>query len=51
MIKTLHVEYLYLDLEKAFDTVDHKFSLKKCAHYGMSGAANDWYRSYLQHRS
>ena len=38
---------VFVDLNKAFDTVDHCILLKKIAHYGFQGLINDWFRSHL----
>ena len=38
---------IFIDLKKAFDTVDHKIILQKLDHYGFRGHINIWLSSYL----
>ena len=42
---------IFLDLKKAFDTVNHSILLKKINHCGIRGIINDWFSSYLLGRS
>ena len=42
---------IFIDLQKAFDTVNHNILTSKMHHYGIRGIANDWFKSYLSDRS
>ncbi|CAB4044677.1 Hypothetical predicted protein, partial [Paramuricea clavata] len=41
---------LFLDLCKAFDTVDHVILIKKLSNYGIQDKALECFKSYLSNR-
>ena len=48
--KNKHVISVFIDLKKAYDTVNHTILLKKMESYGVRGISSDWFKSYLKDR-
>ena len=42
---------ILIDLQKAFDTIDHEIFFSKMVHLGFSQAIISWYKSYLTNRT
>ena len=42
---------VFIDLRKAFDTIDHTILLKKLKHYGVHDQEYLWFANYLSNRS
>ena len=41
---------IFVDLQKAFDTVEHDILSSKPEHYDVRDLANEWFKSYLSNR-
>ena len=47
----IHACGIFVDLQKAFDTVNNKILLDKHSHFGVRGIANYQFSSYLSNRN
>ena len=41
---------VFIDLSKAFDTIDHQILIKKLQYYGINGTTLEWFKSCLSNR-
>ena len=47
----LLVDVLFLDVSKAFDTVDHSLLVRKLSSLDVAPQGCEWMESYLEHRT
>ena len=49
LMKKIHIA-IFMDLSKAFDTIDHEILITKMGHYGIKNLESQWFKSYLSDR-
>ena len=50
IVKSKYVGVVFLDISKAFDTVNHDLLLSKLSYLGLSLSTASWFKSYLSNR-
>ena len=50
MDKQMHTGMIFVDLQKAFDTLDHGFLLEKMKYFGFGASVIKWFGCYLSYR-
>ena len=43
--------WVFVDLQKAFDTVDHQILLAKLDNHEICGVLNEWFKPYLSNHN
>ena len=59
LVKFMHISFddkkfglgVFLDIKKAFDSLDRNILLDKLSYYGITGVTWNWLQSYLVNRS
>jgi len=49
-VQPLHYSVAFLDIEKAFDTVNHEISLNILPSFGINNLSLNWFKNYLHNR-
>ena len=47
----MHTGVILVDLQKAFDTLDHGVLLKKMKYFGFPASVIEWFESYLSNKT
>ena len=50
MDKQMHTSMILIDLQKAFDILDHGVLLEKIKYFGFRASVINWFESYLSNR-
>ena len=48
--KKMYTVGVFVDLKKAFDTINHNILIRKMTKYGLRGVVSNWLESYIQDR-
>ena len=51
MDKQMNVDMIFVDLQKAFDTLDHEVLLEKVKYFGLLTSVIKWFEFYLSSRN